>query len=30
VRAPGGGVVEVVARHDRAGTVRVRIALERL
>jgi murein tripeptide amidase MpaA len=30
VRAPGGGVVDVVARHDRAGTVRVRIALERL
>ncbi len=29
VRAPGGGVVEVVARHDRAGTVRVQIALDR-
>ncbi len=29
VRAPGGGVVGVVARHERAGTVRVQVALER-
>jgi hypothetical protein len=27
VRAPAGGMVELVARHDRAGTVRVSIPL---
>jgi hypothetical protein len=29
VRAPGGGEVKVVARHERAGTVRAQIALDR-
>jgi hypothetical protein len=27
VRAPSGGSVEVVVRHDKAGTVRTRLAL---
>jgi hypothetical protein len=27
VRAPAGGSVEVVVRHDKAGTVRTRLAL---
>ncbi len=28
VRAPAGGVVKLIARHDRAGVVRVEVALE--